>query len=310
MTDQEHIEGEHFPETNQEVDSGEENYVENTQEQDNESDLSQEQPQERKSSHQTFEEFVSNGGNPNEFMGKEAYDKFGRMIKEVKEIKQKLRLSEYAQETILNHYKTDQAEKIKNDYERIKNAREEAINYGDVDKVNEYDKELIENAQKYQQLKPEGQQQVQPLNPYLIDFIERHPEWFPKDVPPNLYPYIEKSNKKLEDFKTIGFSVEKQMMAEGKVVKDNLHELVDRIDQIMSAGNEQNINNQGNNRPVNPVNTPQHSSINKSIGSGAGGYTRSQLNEIDELQKQQDRLGLPRRSPEQLKEYIKKYNIK
>ena len=265
-------------------------------------------PDEQKSGHLTYEAFIDKGGVSEDYMGPQAYDKHGKLIKEIQDLKREYRLSKHTTDTLLSEWQKTKEEKRVDEFRTMQTQRQEALELGNVDQADQLTDQMGKLEQVHQKEQAKVQQQGPQIDPNMVDFLQRHPEWFDPDIPPKLYMQIPKSATKLQQFGAIAQNVSSQMAAEGKDPNVHTDVLVERVEKLMVQVHGVPEETQA---PKREISSPQSSAVNKSAATSGKKLSRNQTDEYRTLKSDAERNGYPCLSVEEFKNsYCKKYDIK
>lgn len=127
----------------------------------------------------TYDEYVNTGGDPEAYQGPKAYDNYGKLIKEVKQLQKEVRSKNTTLETMVDLYKKEEeriADKYRNYYQQQQRILAEAEQVGDIPAVREASQALVRTEQQYtaetQHNKMAQQQQLVSL------FEQRNQDWY------------------------------------------------------------------------------------------------------------------------------------
>lgn len=146
--------------------------------------LKQEQKPEPARGYLTYEEWVNQGNDPDEFVGAKKFDDYGRLIKDIQDLRREVRSKNTTLETIMDLYKKEEekvAARYSGYYQQQQAMLQDAEQQGDVHAVKYAMQNLAKTEQQYNKdLEAVRYQQNQRL---VDEFKVRNADWYNENNP-------------------------------------------------------------------------------------------------------------------------------
>lgn len=135
--------------------------------------------EEAKKGYLDYNEYVDKGNDPDTYQGHKAYDNYGKLLKEVRELRQEIKTKDTTLHTMANLYREQEskiADKYKAHYAQQHQQLAQAEEVGDTEAVRESARAMAQTEQQYQQ---ELQQNQAQYHAQLIDqFKAKNTDWY------------------------------------------------------------------------------------------------------------------------------------